>query len=73
MFDGIYITRAYGTWFPFKCIYETEKVGTYGSSYVNAWTPMADTLKEKPFDFVCREPMVTNDWNVIYKVIEMYR
>ena len=73
MFDGIYITRAYRTWFPFKCECETEKIWAYGSSYVNAWTPRTDTLKEKPFDFVCREPMVNRDWNSIYKVIEMYR
>ena len=73
MFDGIYITKAYGTWFPFKCECETEKIWTYGSSYVNAWTPNLDRLQESPYDFVCKEPMITSDWNGIYKVIEMYR
>ena len=73
MFDGIYITKAYGTWFPFKCENETEKLRTYGSTYVNAWTPRTDTLDDNPFEFVCREPIGTSDLNVIYKVVEMYR
>lgn len=74
MFDGIYITTAYGTWFPFKCEDEIEKLLPYGNSYVNAWTPKTDKLaNNKPFEFVCREPMITSDWSVIYKVIEMYR
>lgn len=73
MFDGIYITRAYGTWFPFKCECATERLFPLGVSYVHAWTPRTDTLATNPFDFVCREPMITSDWSVIYKVIEMYR
>lgn len=48
MFNGIYITKAYGTWFPFKCECETEKIWAYGSSYVNAWTPDLDRLQESP-------------------------
>lgn len=74
MFDGIYVTRAYGTWFPFKCECEGEKLLPYGNSYVNAWTPRTDKLaNNNPFEFVCREPMITSELNIIYKVIEMYR
>lgn len=73
IFDGIYLTKAYGRWFPFKCERETEKLWSFGSTYVNAWTPRIDKLEEKPFEFVCKEPMATSDWTGIYKVIEMYR
>lgn len=73
IFAGIYVTKAYGTWFPFKCECETEKLWPFGCTYVNAWTPRLDRLQESPYDFVCKEPMSTNDWNGIYKVIEMYR
>ena len=31
------------------------------------------SMFESPYDFVCKEPMSTSDWNGIYKVIEMYR
>ncbi len=26
MFDGIYITKSYGTWFPFKCECEAHTI-----------------------------------------------
>ncbi len=73
MFDGIYITKSYGTWFPFKCECESERLWSSGSTYVNAWTPRGDKLDYNPYEFVCREPMSTSDWSSIYKVIEMYR
>lgn len=73
MFNGIYITKSYGTWFPFKCDCEIEQLWPHGCTYVNAWTPRLDRLQESPYDFVCKEPMSTSDWNGIYKVIEMYR
>lgn len=73
MFDGIYITQGYGTWFPFKCDRESEQLRSHGTTYVNAWTPRTDRLMHNPYEFVCKEPIVTSDWNVIYKVIEMYR
>lgn len=72
IFDGIYITKAYGTWFPFKCECATESLWPFGSTYVNAWVPRADSLQRHPYDFVLKEPMATSDWNGIYKVIEMY-
>lgn len=52
MFDGIYITKSYGTWFPFKCECETEKLRPFGCTYVNAWTPRLDRLQESPYEFV---------------------
>lgn len=73
IFAGIYVTKAYGTWFPFKCTCESERLWPHGSTYVNAWTPRLDTLEDNPFEFVCREPMSTSDWNSLYKIIEMYR
>ena len=44
MFDGIYITKSYGTWFPFKCDCEIEQLWPHGCTYVNAWTPRLDKL-----------------------------